>query len=321
MGKRMIKLNEAFDWVEYDTNEKLLPYKKIDYNGEISTINMYHDDKNLNFILNFVIREEENNQEKILVSFAQSNVLSVRKMELFMSLDNFIEEDEKAVLNYKFENPQYIGWYLKEYHNTDIFVILDGMYKYEIVTKKDSQPIISQLKTKLRNKENKIKKLKFNFENYMRNIEIKKDYTMKLTKEKFVENIFSIYEIREEVLVIDINNKNNLQIKVKINNKKYFIIEYESDKIWNYQYIKIKNADIVKFYSKKYEKEKFYFMETQNSKFAKYSDYDIISFDKDDNQISHKYIFKNMLLEILVENDYYPDVYLENRNFSIKKVK
>ena len=291
---RLIKKGEAFEWIEYETGEELVPFYSFEYKGNVSQIYLKENNDNLDVIFNFIdIKENiEYLTEKVVFSFCKNDILGIRKMDLFMSLDNLIniKEIEKISLIYKFKNPIYIGWYLKNYKNSDILVFIDSSSKYEIVLRKNTKPLIGKTNVIQKEMENNLKKVLLDL--YKR----KKDLKINIT-------------------CCHIEDIENLKIKIEVDKKYYFIIKYDKDKINNFQYIHKKYANTEDFFDIAQNKENFYFVETQNSKFCKYSDYDNLGIDSSDDWNSHKYIFSNIILEVLIEEEYYPEVFIQEIKF------
>lgn len=312
---RLIKIKEAFEWQEYETNEKLLPYEPFEYKGIVSEIYIKENNEKLKIIFRFIERDEnigsiiKSIDEKIIFSFFKKDIVGFRKMDLFLSLDGFIEtESDPPFLSYKFKNPLFIGWYLKKSKDIDILVFLDASNKYEIIVKKGIVPIITKnMIGNIEEEKTKIRNLRFFWNK--NNVNIEKKHMMELTSEKIIEKINIIFQSKRNFEYCGIEYILNLKIKIKDFKGNYYIIEYNWEEIGNFQYMKKEDVDIEVFFDEKYDEKKFYFIETNNSKFSKYSDYDNLGIDTDDEQISHKYIFSNMIFEVLVEKGYYPIIY------------
>lgn len=316
---RLIKKGEAFEWIEYETGEELVPFYSFEYKGNVSQIYLKENNDNLDVIFNFIdIKENiEYLTEKVVFSFCKNDILGIRKMDLFMSLDNLIniKEIEKISLIYKFKNPIYIGWYLKNYKNSDILVFIDSSSKYEMVLRKNTKPLIGKTNVIQKEMENNLKKVLLDLYKRKKDLKIKKEHTMELTNEKITEKINSVLELKRNITCCHIEDIENLKIKIEVDKKYYFIIKYDKDKINNFQYIHKKYANTEDFFDIAQNKENFYFVETQNSKFCKYSDYDNLGIDSSDDWNSHKYIFSNIILEVLIEEEYYPEVFIQEIKF------
>ena len=99
---RLIKKGEAFEWIEYETGEELVPFYSFEYKGNVSQIYLKENNDNLDMIFNFIdIKENiEYLTEKVVFSFCKNDILGIRKMDLFMSLDNLINIKEIEKIAY-----------------------------------------------------------------------------------------------------------------------------------------------------------------------------------------------------------------------------
>ena len=68
---RLIKKGEAFEWIEYETGEELVPFYSFEYKGNVSQIYLKENNDNLDVIFNFIdIKENiEYLTEKVVSSF------------------------------------------------------------------------------------------------------------------------------------------------------------------------------------------------------------------------------------------------------------
>lgn len=103
-------------------------------------------------IFSFVDNKSKTNKvfsENVILSYNKSDLYGIRRTRLtnFDSIEGLIRQDKSIIsLSYKFKNPSFIGWNIKEKikKEVDVFVYIGGMEKYEIILKKGILPTIEK---------------------------------------------------------------------------------------------------------------------------------------------------------------------------------
>lgn len=318
--KRWINDGTSFEYIEYETDEELERVELFEYDGEVLKLFMNETEEEISLIFSFVDSKSRKNKvfsENVILRYNKSDLYGIRKTRLtnFDPIEGLIRQDNSIIsLSYKFKNPSFIGWNIKEEvkKEVDVFVYLGGMEKYEIILKKDILPKIE--KKVLKKKPKECKRIYIDCKKILETCFYKIEYIMEFTnerKEEIIEN--SIVKNFKKFFMIKLYEDTDLKMKVNFKEKKEYYIKYEWERIWNFQYINKKYA----FLEENFEEE-VCFYKSRNSRFFEYSIYDFLSIREDieKNNVSHKYIFDNSIVEIITDKNYNPKIYeiIKNNN-------
>lgn len=323
--KRWINDGVNLEYKCYDTNEKLVGVSHFPNDKEILNLSFYGVTEN-RACIEFIYTYVENQDLKKIVSCCQKDIIGFRKSPLtnYDPVEGIIETEEFGrYLIYRMLNPSFIGWNILSENKKEIevYIFLGGIEKYELIVKKGSLFKIYEERYSEENKEDKVMYIKNKIPLIEdKSLEIKINYKMPFTNEEVNEKLNSKVLFKKRKTLIfkgieeyDEKQTDNLYLRIHFlyDDKYKIILQYNLEKIGNYQYSKdnrkllLDNDD---------ELKKVFLWRDKNSTFFVFSIYDYLIRREyvEDEEESHLYVTDDYIIEIITKKNNYPEILVEN---------